>query len=253
MPTKGLLKFEEFGVTMPVTDPIVPGPPTWARGENFRISFEMEYDSAARHLPEPLEFLNDPPTGMIVCNHDHFISDSSPYLEASLVYHVTYRGKPFNYYTNLLVSEVEALVAGREIYGYPKKLAHIEYYIDQGQFCMTVDRPKGFRIFSAAVRPRRPKMIDPKENRDVLVLKVIPSPVIGERPQICQLVGLEITAETDEAPDSWECGGSISWGVASTEDPWSETKITKILDSYYMRRNNYVSLASGYIVHDYLK
>jgi len=144
-------------------------------------------------------------------------------------------------------------VAGREVYGYPKKLAHLEYYIDQGQFCMTAERPKGFRIFSASVRTLRPKQIPPEENRDVLLLKVIPSPVIGEGPQICQLVGLEVKNATDTPHDTWACSGSISWGVSSSEDPWYETKITKILDSYYTVRKTYVTLGSGYIVHDYLK
>ena len=253
MAKKGLLKFEEFGVTIPVTDPYVPGPPTYALGDTFRISFEMDYDSVAHRLPEPLEFLNDPPTGMLVCNNDHFISDSSPYYEASLVYHVKYQGKPYNYYANLLISEIDALVAGREIYGYPKKFAHIDYYIDQGQFCMTADRPKGTRIFSASVRTLRPKQLNPAENYDVLVLKVIPSPIIGDKPQVCQLVGLTIKSMTDELPDSWECSGSITWGSQSKEDPWHETKITKILSAYFMRRKSYVELGSGYIVHDYLK
>ena len=254
MAKKGLLRYEDFGRVMPVTDPYVPGQPTWARGEHFRISFEMEYDSVAHRLPEPLEFLNDPPTGTLLCSSAHFVSDASPFLEANLIYHVTYQGKPFNYITNLFVSEGEALVAGREIFGYAKKLADMEYYTDKGQICMTVERPRGFRIFSASVRTRRPKLPDPNDYRDVLLLKVIPSPVLGEPPQVCQLVGLATNvSDSNEPPESWECSGSISWGVTSTEDPWSQTKIAKIIDAYYWHTSNLGSLVSGYIVHDYLR
>ncbi|MCL2121176.1 MAG: acetoacetate decarboxylase family protein [Clostridiales bacterium] len=257
MGKKGLLKVEEFGAVMPVTDPYVPGPPTWARTELFRINFETDYESVARRIPEPLEFLNDPPTGTLLCSSAHFVSDSTPHMEANLIYHVTYEGKPYNFFANLFVSQVEALVAGREVYGYPKKFAHMEYYIDSGQICMTVERPKGFRIFSASVRTQRPKQIDPKDVRDILLLKVIPSPIIGAPPQVCQLVGITRSTPPGDAPtpDTWECSGSISWGVNSTEDPWSGVKINKILDAYYTSAPTavYGSLASGRIVHDYLK
>ena len=253
MPKKGLLRYEEFGRLMPVTDPYVPGPPTWARGESFRISFEMDYDSVAHRLPAELEFLNDPPTGTLFCSNAGFVSDASPFMEANLIYHVTYKGKPFNYITNVFLSEGESLVAGREVYGYPKKLADMAFYMDKGQICMTVDRPRGFRIFSASVRTIRPKLPDPNDYRDVLLLKVIPSPVVGDPPQVCQLVGLPTNGGTQEPPESWECSGSISWGVNSTEDPWSTTKITKITEAFYLRASGFGSLTSGYIVHDYLK
>jgi len=265
MPTKGLLKFEEFGRLMPVTDPVVPGPPTWARGESFSITFETDYESVAHRLPEPLEFQNDPPTGAILCSSAQFVSDSSPFCEANLIYHVKYQGKAFNFITNLFVNSGEALIAGREVYGYAKKLADMEFYTDRGQICMTVERPRGFRIFAASVRPRRPKTpeMNTEGPRDVLLLKVIPSPIVGDPPQVCQLVGIGMggaSVQGDgqaliQTADSWECSGSISWGVTSTEDPWSQTKIVKILDATYNRAgtSGYGSLASGYIVHDYLK
>ncbi len=257
MAAKGLLKFEEFGRTMPVTDPVVPGPPTWAQTELFRIDFETEYDCVARRIPEPLEFLNDPPTGTILCSNAHFVSDTTPHMEANLIFHVSYHGKPYNYFANLFVSQVEALIAGREVYGYPKKMAHMEYYNDSGQFCMTVERPKGFRILSASVRTQRPIQGKQEDPRDILLLKVIPSPVIGEPPQVCQLVGIGRPPLTEGAvpPQSWECSGSISWGVDSAEDPWSGVKIKKILSASYTAAPSGIPgpLASGYIVHDYLK
>ena len=218
----------------------------------------MDYDSVAHRLPEPLEFLSDPPTGALLCSNAHFISDATPFMEANLIYHVSYKGKPYNYITNLFVSEGEALVAGREVYGYAKKLADMEYYKDKGQICMTVDRPRGFRIFSASVRTYRPMEPDPKDIRDVLLLKTIPSPILGDPPQVCQLVGIStnpgpVESAEPRTADMWECSGSITWGVNSTEDPWHETKITKILNaSYTASRSGYGCLASGYIVHDYL-
>ena len=256
MSKKGLLKFEEFGYSMPVTDPYVPGPPSWSRGcERFSISFEMDYDSVAHRLPEPLEFDGDEPSGTLVCIRNPFITDSTPFLEAQLIYRVTYLGKPYNYITNIFVSEEEAMVAGREVYGYAKKIAYMNYFTDKGQICMTVDRPKDFRIFSASVRTRRPKLPNPNDHRDALLLKIIPSPVEGAGPQICQLIGVGTTYEhiigSDNLPDSWECDGSISWGNVTNQDPWGETKITKITKAFFGRVNTV--LPFGYIVHDYLK
>ena len=257
MSKKGTLKFEDFGTTMPVTDPYVPGPPSFSRGESFRITFEMDYESVKHRLPEELEFLNDPPTGTLLCANAIFVSDATPFLEANLIYHVTYKGKPFNYITNVFLNEGEPLVAGREVYGYPKKLADMEFYWDKGQICMTVDRPRGFRIFSASVRTIAPKQPDPKDYRDVLLLKVIPSPIIGDPPQVCQLIGLPTNVGPEglpkATPESFECSGTIAWGAVTAEDPWGETKITKILNAFYTKATGFGSLASGYIVHDYLK
>jgi len=96
--------------------------------------------------------------------------------------------------------------------------------------------------------------------RDVLLLKKIPSYIVGDPPQICQLVAIGMSARAEALParDSWVCSGSISWGVTSTEDPWGQTKITKIIEAYYSSAaaagfGEGGGLASGYLVHDYLK
>ena len=255
MSRKGQLKFDQFGFSMPITDPYVPGPPTWARGgEQFMISFEMDYDSIAHRVPELLELDGDVPHGALLCTYTPFITDSTPFIETQLIYCVTYNGKPYNYVTNLFVSQEEALVAGREIYGYAKKMAYMDYFTNKGQICVTVDRPKGFRILSASVRTRRPLAAETLEYRDTLLLKLIPSPVKDAGPQVCQLIGVEAKGDpiicSDNLPDFWECDGSLSWGIQSKEDPWSETRITKITSAFYGRSN--IVLPHGYIVHDYL-
>jgi acetoacetate decarboxylase len=257
MGKRGLLEFGRFGASMPVTDPYIPVPPVYPRQvEQFVINFEADYDSVARKIPEPLEFADDVPTGAIVCNKIGFVTDATSFLEAQLAFNVTYNKKPFFYISNLFVSSAEALVAGREVYGYAKKPAHCDYYTDMDQYVMTVDRPRGIRIFSASVRIHKPALPPGQENyKDTLCLKIIPSPVAGEGPQVCQLVAVPIKADIITGPDGlaefWECSGSISWGSASRFDPWHETKITKITEATFCRSNSI--LQYGYIVHDYLK
>jgi acetoacetate decarboxylase len=257
MGKKGLLQFEEFGESMPVTDPYIPVPPVYPRQvEQFIVNFEADYDSVARKIPEPLEFAGDVPTGAVVCNKIGFVTDAAPFLEAQLAFNVTYNKKPYLYISNLFVSSAEALVAGREVYGYAKKLAHCDYYSDLDQQVMIVDRPRGIRIFSASVRIHRPATPPgPEASKDTLNLKLIPSPVAGEGPQVCQLVAVPIKGDILVGPDGlaeyWECSGSISWGSSSRLDPWHETKITKITGATFCRSNSI--LKHGYIVHDYLK
>ncbi|GHT78057.1 hypothetical protein FACS1894130_04000 [Spirochaetia bacterium] len=252
----GLLKFEDFGVSMPVTDPFVPVPPVYPRSvEQFIVHFEADYDSVAHKLPYPLEFEGDKPSGMVVCNSIGFVTDSVPFLEAQLAFNVTFKGKPFLYLANLLVNSGEAMASGREVYGYAKKMAHMDYYTDMGQYCMTADRPRGVRIFSASVRIKRPMAPpDPAKGRDTLCLKLIPGYAKDSGPQVCQLVGIPITGAvvtgSDGMPDFWECTGSISWGSMSQDDPWHETRITKITGAAFGRSNSV--LQYGYLVHDYL-
>jgi acetoacetate decarboxylase len=253
---KGLLQFGQFGESMPVTDPYIPVPPVYPRQvEQFVINFEADYDSVAHKIPEPLEFDGDVPTGAIVCNKIGFVTDATAFLEAQLAFNVTYNGKPFFYVANLFVSSAEALVAGREVYGYAKKLAHCDYYTDLDQYVMTVDRPRGIRIFSASVRIHKPATPPGQADyKDTLCLKLIPSPVEGAGPQVCQLVAVPIKGDIVKGPDGltefWECSGSISWGSTSQEDPWHDTKITSITGASFSHCNSI--LQHGYIVHDYL-
>jgi acetoacetate decarboxylase len=255
MGKKGLLKFGQFGMSMPVTDPYVPVPPVWSRHvEQFAINFETDYETAARKIPEPLEFDGDTPTAAVVCNYIDFVTYASSFLEAQLAFNVTYKGKPYLYLSNLFVSSEDALVAGREVYGYPKKMAHMEYYSDKGFYCMTAERPKGVRIFSATARIHNPKVPVSGNPKDTICLKLIPSPVKGEQPQVCQLVGIPITGEilkdSDGLPEFWECDGSVTWSSNSREDPWQDIKINKITSVTFVRLNSI--LQPGYIVYDYL-
>ena len=256
MKNVGTLKFEDFGFSMPVTDQSFPSPPSIFRDcEQFGIFFEMDYDSVKHRLPEPLEFYGETPSGMLLCSNFGFVSDSSPFLEFELIYHVSYEGKPFDYVINCFVSGESGMTVGREVYGYPKKMAHMEIHHKNELVTMTADRPPGMRLLTAMVKPLQPMEPDVSGHHDSLCLKVIPGPVTGGPPQVCQLVGVEFYPTTNIGSDGvaeyYNAEGHIEWGSASPFDPWHETSITKITSAYYTRLN--AIIPNGYVVHDYLK
>ena len=127
MDKKGQLTPDKFGSSMPVTAPAVQSPPFWYRDmEMIIMSYETNADAAAGILPEGPELADDASASIVISNY-HF-STFGPYCEAILGISCTWEGKPMTFLPNLFVTQEAPLIAGREIWGYGKKLAHIELY-----------------------------------------------------------------------------------------------------------------------------
>ena len=217
------------------------------------IAYETDYESAAQMLPEPLEFADDPPVAGIMMG-DYTWSNLGVYREAILLFNVTYNGKKFLYIPNLFVTQEVPLIAGREIWGYAKKLADMEFKTERNQIISWVERPAGNRIVTAMVSPEVNLKLEDWENTDILSLKKIPSAEEGKGPDVCQLVGCEFKLTplvgSDGNAELWRCKGSITYGSQSNDDAWHRASVVKILDSIYGWFN--IHLPYGYIVHDYL-
>ena len=251
---KGKLRYEDFGYTMPVNDPVICCPPYHYRSiEAMYILYETDYESAAQMLPEPLEFTQDPPlAGLMMGNYTW--SNLGIYREAILIFHVTYKGKKFLYLPNLFVTHEVPLIAGREIWGYAKKLANIEFKTERNQIISWVERPLGNRIVTAIVSPEINLSSDDWQNTDILSLKKIPNAEGNKKPDVCQLVGcafkLTPIVGSDGIAELWRCKGSITYNTQSNDDAWYKAPVIKVIDAIYGWFNIY--LPYGYIVHDYL-
>ena len=254
MGKKGKLSFDNFGYTMPVSDPAHCSPPYLYRNiDAFYIAYETDYETAAQMLPEPLEFADDPPVAGLMMSNLSF-SNIGEYREAILLLNASYNGQKFLYIPNLFVTCEDPLIAGREIWGYGKKLADIEYWHERNQFCATVERPSGNRILTAQVSLEVNLKFEDWQNTDILSLKLIRSAVGNEKPDVCQLIGCEYALTpivgSDGIAELWSCKGSLTWNSQSNDDAWHRVPVKNILASIYGRFN--IHLPFGYLVHDYL-
>ena len=255
MGKKGLLQQKNFGYSMPVSDPAYGRPPFIYRTVDFHcINFETNYESAGQMLPEPLEFADETPTASLMLSNIK-MSNFGPYGEAILGLHASYRGKRFIYLPNLLVTQEDPLMGGREIWGYAKKTAKIEFTHERNQITAFVERPTGNRLVTATVSPQVNLKKEDWINTDILSLKLIPSAEEGKGPDVCQLVGCKYElfpfVGSDGICELWSGVGSVTWGSRSNDDAWHRVTVEKITGAIYGRFT--INLPYGYIVHDYLK
>ncbi|NQV21407.1 MAG: acetoacetate decarboxylase family protein [Rhodospirillales bacterium] len=250
----GRLTLDKFGATMPVTAPAIQESPFWYRGVTMMfVQYRTDEEALLRVLPEGLE-LGDDPTAVVAIGDYHF-STFGPYPEAIFSIPCLLDGEPVSYAHYLFVDQEAPLIAGREVWGYAKKLAHIEFIRQSEEYMAIVERPRGNRILTAVMRT-----VDnvPAENFVSLpsvALKMIPdAEPNGNRGQaISQLVRTEVefapVTATDGLSEVWTGPGSLVFDAQSANDPWHELPVREVLSCTYGTFNFY--LPKGKIVKTY--
>jgi acetoacetate decarboxylase len=154
------------------------------------------------------------------------------------------------------------LAAGREVWGFAKKLAVMSW--DWGgasrggtrneQLLFTVERPAGQRIMTFTMAPEAPFPPSERENLPVLSFRHLPPSEEGAPPAASELVRLDVAGalykSADGTPEFWTGRGSVSFDARSTIDPWHVFTPTKILGAYWTTAD--FSLPLGTVVKDYL-
>ncbi len=255
MGLKGKLDIKDyFGEVVPVTDPACCKPLHLYRNITMMaVTYETDYDAVAGMLPKELEFANDPPQVTVMVS-DLSFSNLGEYGEAFLIFAAKYKGKDINYCPNLFVTQEVPLIAGREIWGFPKKLAKIDITHQRNQFIGVIERPHGNKLFDVIVSPEVNLKASDWVHKDSVVIKQIPRSD-GKALEVCKLVGVDYhlspVVGTDGIAEFWSCTGSITFHSQSTDDPWWKAKVNKVIGAVYGKFN--ISLPYGYDLLDYQK
>ena len=253
MGKNGMLNFEEFGYSMPVSESLFVRPPFRHKGVDvISVSFETNYDAVSKIVPEQLNFVDEVPQATLVV--ERFKNALIPnYLEAMIMFHCSYNGNPFMYMPSLLVTASGAMVTGREVWGYPKKPAQITLDTEGETFKASMKRPSGTDILSVSVKKGGRLQDYAWDNVDGLVLKQIPS-AEHKAPDVCKLVGCPYyfyaTQNDDSTFNIWE-GEDVNINIGDPKDPWSAVPVDKITKALVGEFDT--SLTYGYEVYDYLK
>ncbi|TFF63795.1 MAG: hypothetical protein EU521_00280 [Promethearchaeota archaeon] len=118
-------------------------------------------------------------------------SNLGPYNEALIMLYCSYKGNPGAFVFNIYVDSEEAQTAGREIYGYPKKMCDIKLSpIQDNKVRGTLTR-KGITFLDVEVELlNRPPGMDPSDmiaNMPLYNLKIIPDVADNTKPALRQL------------------------------------------------------------------
>jgi len=250
------------GFSMPLGASLYPRPPyEFRRADQAWVQYEADAESVARLLPPGVVADSDPPICEAwVCCYPW--TTFGPYHEAFLMVRVVVDGVRYWYQPVIFTNNEVPLGAGREIWGFAKKLAVMRW--DWGgaaaggtqgeQLLFTVERPAGQRIMTLTMVPER--FVDPsdREALPVLSFRHLPPSEAGRPPAASELVRLDIEGAlyvgADGRPEFWTGRGSVNMPAETDIDPWYLLRPTRVLGAYWTTSD--FSLPLGRVVKDYL-
>ena len=115
--------------SMPLSSPAYPrGPYRFVNREFFIITYETDKEALQAVVPEPLEVIDT-----IVKYEFIRMPDSNgfgSYTESGQVIPVRYKGEAGGYVHSMYLDDLPPIVAGRELWGFPKKLATVSLTVE---------------------------------------------------------------------------------------------------------------------------
>jgi acetoacetate decarboxylase len=230
MARNGRLTIANAGYSMPADAPAYQRPPFYYRGtRSIAVAFETDAEAALNALPAQLT-ISDPATA-VLSFYDYPWTTFGPYYESILSLLVEHKGRPMTYITHIAVTTEPPMLAGREIWGFPKKLAQIEFKQERDMIYGTLERPAGVRLASAVVRPERPADNGHSTPRPPVSLRLIPSAEENGRPSCAELIETFTDVKIHEA---WTGTGSVAFAEGSLLDPWNLLPVRRVLQASYM-------------------
>lgn len=245
-PIAGRLTREGFGWSMPVHAPAYQKPPFFYRdAQAMIIPYETDPYAAADLLPEGVQ-LPLPAVAMFLALH-YPNSTFGPYYEAIQGVVCLWRGAAHLYVPHIVVDSVPPLIGGREVWGYPKKMARIGFSRAEELIQGSVERPDGFRLVSAAMRPEGPpKPALPLSGN--LTVRLIPDANGSDTPALAELI--RVTTTDVRVHETWAGPATLSYDLCSTFDPWYKLPVVQLSGPALYQRWDF-TLPAGQVVHTY--
>lgn len=220
------------GFAMPLGASLYPPPPYhFKAAQQAWVTYEGDPEQVRRLLPPGVEPDSDPPVVQTwVCWYPW--SSFGPYHEAYMMVRVVVDGVRYWYQPVIFTDNEAPLAAGREIWGFAKKLAVMRW--DWGgaagggtrgeQLLFTAERPAGKRILTLALSVDRLAQAEENESLPVLSFRHLPPSAVGRPPAASELVRLDVAGAYHESPglgiDFWAGRGSVTMDSPSEVDPW---------------------------------
>jgi len=248
MAKEGRLTKRRFGFNLPLDAPLYSSLPIiYNNVEAISFTYETDEDAALDILPEGLELSSPATAGLMFVKYPP-PNGLGAYEEAILAIYCTWQGEPRIYLPYLIVNSDIPLAAGREIWGFPKKLGHVSFEKEGDMVWGAIERPAGNRICTGVMRTQAPVTLETVEQQiPVISLRVIPSPEEGAEPSLAELI--EIRYDNDVSNEVWEGPGSVQFHSTSSIDPWHRLGVNRMLNATYRRYHQ--ELGHGRIVKSY--
>ncbi|MCM2131537.1 acetoacetate decarboxylase [Larsenimonas rhizosphaerae] len=238
----------EHSVAMPWDCPSYPpGPYRFVNREFFNITYRTDAQALRRVLPEPLTF-DEPLVKFEFIN----MPDSTgfgQYVESGQVIPCLLEGKAYGYQRAMYLDDHAPIAGGRELWGFPKKLATPRLSIMHDTLTGTLEyagmpvaqATMGFKHRALDTNRVRQDMLD----TPTLLYKLIPH--VDGSPRIAELV--EVGLEDLVIKGAWEGPGRLQL-YEHVFAPVADLPVRDIVSVQHLLTD--LTLPYGRVVHDYL-
>jgi acetoacetate decarboxylase len=230
-----------------------PSPPyIYDTEETLVLAFDTDADAAAPLLPPGLELLL--PARGVVTFVKQGRSPIGGYNEAWVGLRAAWKGEPLTFMIFCLLDNDIAMIAGREIWGIPKKLAEVTIEWHREIFVGKVERPAGVPIctVTAQLGDAVPEgnAIRPTAGA---CLRQIPSPEENGAPLV-ELIKMPVSqyhvTQGSTSPATWQAEAQLQFFSNSKQDPWGVLPVLGVRGARYTRGGGR-HLGYGEVLHRY--
>jgi acetoacetate decarboxylase len=233
--------------SMPLTSPSYPrGPYRFVNREFLTITYRTDMDALRAVVPEPLEV-----TEPLVKFEFIRMPDSTgfgDYTESGQVIPVTYKGQKGGYVHGMYLNDDAPIAGGREIWGFPKKLAEPALRVESETLVGTLDM--GSVRVATGTMGYKHRALDHDAVLQSLtapsfLLKIIPH--VDCTLRICELVRYYMTDLTLKG--AWEGPAALDLHAHALA-PVADLPVHEVVSAVHLVAD--LTLGLGEVVHDYL-
>lgn len=232
---------------MPLTNPAFPpGPYRFLKREFLIVTYRTDLEALRAVVPEPLQI-----TEPIVKYEFIRMPDSTgfgDYTESGQVIPVTFEGVAGGYVHSMYLNDEAPIAAGRELWGFPKKLAAPSLTVEKDTLLGTLDygpvrvatATMGYKHHALDVDVVRKAMLAPN-----YLLKIIPH--VDGSVRICELVRYFLEDVTVKG--AWSGPAALELAHHALA-PVATLPVLEVISGTHIVTD--MTLGLGTVIHDYL-
>ena len=234
---------------MPLTSPAFPpGPYRFVNREYLIITYRTDPVKLRALVPEPLEIDIDSPLVKFEFIRMPDSTGFGDFTESGQVIPISFQGRRGGYSHCMFLDDEAPLAGGRELWGFPKKLARPSLQIESDTLLGTLDYGSvriatgsmGYKHRGADLPAIKASLEAPN-----FLLKIIPH--VDGTARICELV--EYYLEDITIKGAWNGPAALSLKPHALA-PVAELPVLEIMSSVHILAD--LTLGLGKVVHDYL-
>jgi acetoacetate decarboxylase len=240
----------ERAFAMPLTNPAYPpGPYRFTNREYLIITYRTDAAKLREVVPEPLEL--DQRQALVKYEFIRMPDSNGfgDYTESGQVIPVSFRGRKGSYTHCMFLNDEGPIAGGRELWGFPKKLAQPTLRTEIDTLVGTLDYgplrvatgTMGYKHRAADLAQVKASLAAPN-----FLLKIIPH--VDGTPRICELV--EYDLEDVVLKGAWAGPAALQLSHHALA-PVAELPVLEIVSAVHILAD--LTLGLGKVVHDYLR